>query len=82
MGQSDLPLASGEDHVRAFERLGWQRRASARGKKSNHVVLTRPGSTVTLSIPSHKEVKRRLIQKQIQLAGISEAAYLAAFKSK
>jgi predicted RNA binding protein YcfA (HicA-like mRNA interferase family) len=79
VGQKDLPLAAGEEHVRAFERLGWTRRSSARGKKGNHTLLTKPGFTVTLSIPSHSQVKRTLIQKQIRLAQVTEAQYLEAF---
>jgi len=32
-----------------------------------------------LSIPDHKEVKRALLQKQIQRAGLTESQYLDYF---
>jgi HicA toxin of bacterial toxin-antitoxin, len=74
MGQKNLPLASGEDHARAFERCGWKRR-----KTASHIILTREGYAATLSIPNHKQVKRGLVQAQIRTAGLTEAEYLAAF---
>ena len=77
MGQSDLPLASGSEHVKAFERAGWACVKRRRGNK--HFVLTKEGKG-HLSIPDHKQVKRTLLQKQIQLAGLTEAEYIAHFK--
>jgi hypothetical protein len=78
MGQSDLPLASGEKHVKAFERLGWNCCAKTK-RKNPHFLLEKEGMKATLSIPAHPEVKRRIVQKQIQLAGITEEEYIAAF---
>lgn len=76
MGQRDLPLASGEQHVKAFERAGW---TVARKAKGAHFILTKEGCPHALSIPDHGEVKRTLLQKQIRLAGITEQEYLALF---
>jgi hypothetical protein len=78
MGQSNLPLANGDAHASAFERLGWTRDRKRRGRGA-HILLTKAGVRVTLSIPEHHEVKRTIIAKQIKLAGISEEAYLKAF---
>lgn len=79
MGQADLPLASGDEHVKAFTRLGWKLQPK-RGKGS-HMVLTKAGMIPTLSIPAHREVKRALLAKQIKNAGVTEAEYLAAFNA-
>lgn len=76
MGQSDLPLASGTEHVKAFERLGW---GCIRRSKKGHFILGKSGVVCCPSIPDHKQVKRTLLQKQLRLAGISEEQYLASF---
>jgi hypothetical protein len=81
MGQKDLPLASGEEHVKAFCRLGWDMCLKTK-RKNPHFLLEKEGHSATLSIPAHKEVKRTLIQGQIRLAGISEADYLDAFHKR
>jgi hypothetical protein len=81
MGQSDLPLASGGEHVKAFKRLGWEVCLKTK-RKNPHFLLEKEGESPTLSIPAHDEVKRALLQKQIQLAGISEAQYIAAFHKR
>lgn len=74
MGQKNLPLASGVEHVAVFERCGWTCR-----RKGNHLILTKEGHPATLSIPNVREVKRQLLQAQIRLAGITEKEYLDAF---
>jgi predicted RNA binding protein YcfA (HicA-like mRNA interferase family) len=79
MGQSQLPLASGTAHVKAFCRDGWEER---KGKgKSNHHILIKPGNPATLSIPDHPQVKRTLLQKQIQRAGLTEERYLELYRA-
>jgi hypothetical protein len=78
MALSDLPLASGLDHARVFQkRFKWVVR-----RKANHIVLTHPNVPgVTLSIPNHKEVKRPLLHSQILKAGQTDEKYRAAFDS-
>ncbi len=77
MGQRDLPLAAGSAHVKAFQRAGWT--CLKRRGNGKHFILTKGGNG-HLSIPDHKEVKRALLQKQIQRAGLTEAEYVAFFK--
>jgi hypothetical protein len=77
VGQSDLPLASGAAHVKAFERAGWTCVKRRRGNK--HYILTMEGKS-HLSIPDHKQVKRTLLQKQIQRADLTETEYIALFR--
>lgn len=71
-----LPVVSGQKAVAAFERDGWQviRRASS------HIILIKPGSRVTLSIPDHKEVDRGLLRDQIRKAGLSVEDFTALLR--
>jgi hypothetical protein len=78
MGQSNLPVACGRDHARAFQRLEWVLDTKRRGR-GTHFLLTKPGLRPTLSIPDHHEVKRTIIASLIKLAGVSEEEYLRAF---
>lgn len=76
MGNRDLPLASGDRHARAFERLGWTREAKA--GKGSHIIVAKDGRRVT--IPGHREVSRATLATALKAAGIGHADYLAAFK--
>ena len=79
MSLSDLPVAGGDAHKKAFERLGW---AHDRTKSSHHIMV-KDGFN-PLSIPCHKgrDVKRALLAKLLEIAKISEQDYLAAFRGK
>jgi hypothetical protein len=79
VGQGDLPLASGRQHARAFERRGWTQHPN-RGK--GHIILTKPGHTATLSVPDHDEVKRATLAKLIVAAGMTIEEYCKAFRRK
>jgi hypothetical protein len=79
VGQSDLPLAAGAEHVKAFKRAGWTQERKA---KDAQFVLSHEECEHALSIPDKREVKRGLLQKQIQLAGLTEEEYLACFYPK
>ncbi len=77
MGQSDLPVASGERHARAFERAGLQ--PLGRRGRGKHFLLQKPGSQHVISVPDHREVKRALIASQLKLAGISIQDYVSRY---
>jgi predicted RNA binding protein YcfA (HicA-like mRNA interferase family) len=62
-----LPVVSGADAVRRFERAGW---SVTRGKGS-HVMMTRSGTITTLSIPQHRELDRGLLRALIRAAGLT-----------
>jgi len=64
---TDLPVVSGAEAVRRFERVGW---AVAR-RKGSHVMLTHPGVRATLSIPQHRELDRGLLRALIRAAGMA-----------
>ena len=69
-----LPVLRPREVVRAFERLGWQ---IAR-QKGSHIILTRPGSTVTLSIPDHDEVARGTLRALIAKGGLTVDQFISA----
>jgi predicted RNA binding protein YcfA (HicA-like mRNA interferase family) len=62
-----LPHISGRETVRALQRVGWQE-ARQRG---SHVVLTKPGSLYTLSVPLHPVLRPGLLRDLIRKAGLT-----------
>ena len=67
-----LPVVSGREAVRAFERDGW-RFSRQRG---SHMVLNKPDVRHNLSIPDHREVSRDLLSKEIKKAGLTTAEFI------
>ncbi|HUO04629.1 MAG TPA: type II toxin-antitoxin system HicA family toxin [Candidatus Binataceae bacterium] len=64
---SSLPVCSGADAIRAFERDGW---IKAR-QHGSHVTLSKPGNPAILTVPLHRELDRGLLRGLIRKAGIS-----------
>ena len=62
-----LPRISGKEAVRAFERAGWK----VARQRGSHVVLSKPGSILTLSIPQHRVLGPGLLRDQIRKAGLT-----------
>jgi len=62
-----LPVVSGREARRAFERAGW----SFNRQRSSHMILTKPGIAVNLSIPDHRELDRGLLRGLIRDAGMT-----------
>ncbi len=62
-----LPRISGRKAVRAFQRAGWE---IAR-QRGSHVILTKPGSIYTLSIPLHRVLGPGLLRDLIRKAGLT-----------
>jgi predicted RNA binding protein YcfA (HicA-like mRNA interferase family) len=69
-----VPLLRPREVVRAFERLGWQ----VARQRGSHIILTKQGSAVTLSIPDHPQVARGTLRALIVKAGITIEEFLAA----
>jgi len=61
-----LPVVSSVDAVKAFERAGWRVK-----RWSNHIIMTKPGSIVSLSIPNHREIAKGTLRKLTRLAGLT-----------
>ena len=62
-----LPLISGREAIRAFEKAGWVQR----GQVGSHVTMEREGHVATLSIPLHRELGRGLLRALIRDAGMT-----------
>ncbi|MBT9131198.1 type II toxin-antitoxin system HicA family toxin [candidate division NPL-UPA2 bacterium Unc8] len=58
-----LPVISGKQAVKAFQKAGWyvDRRA-----RSRHIIMKKNGMKTTLSIPEHKELDRGLLRALIR----------------
>jgi len=59
---------------RTFERLGW----TFRRQTGSHMILTREGSLVSLSIPDHRELAPGTLRKLIRLSSISIEGFRSA----
>ena len=58
-----LPAISGQEVVRVFESFGWE----VVRQRGSHIIMTREGEIVTLSIPNHKEVAKGTLRSLIRL---------------
>ncbi|OWY71816.1 hypothetical protein B7486_09150 [cyanobacterium TDX16] len=63
----NLPVLSGKDAVKAFERAGWR----VDRQRGSHVVMLKSGHIASLSIPQHKELAKGTLRSLIRAAGLS-----------
>ena len=68
-----LPVMSGCEAVRQFEKFGWTFARQA----SSHIILIKPGEIVTLSVPDHREVAKGTLRKLIRDAGLTVDQFVA-----
>jgi predicted RNA binding protein YcfA (HicA-like mRNA interferase family) len=62
--------------TRAFERLGW-----VFGRRhGSHMILTTVGSSVSLSIPDHRERAPGTLRKLIRLSGATVEQFTRALR--
>jgi predicted RNA binding protein YcfA (HicA-like mRNA interferase family) len=71
-----LPVISGREAIRVFERLGWQ----IVRQRGSHVILTREGCMTTLSVPDHRELDRGTLRSLIRAAGVTVDEFLPRLK--
>ena len=62
-----LPVCSGADAIRAFERAAWTRAS----QKGSHVTLIKSGAAVVLTVPLHRELGPGLLRSLIRKAGMT-----------
>jgi predicted RNA binding protein YcfA (HicA-like mRNA interferase family) len=62
-----LPRISGREAVRALEKAGWE----VARQRGSHVVLIKPGSIYTLSLPLHRVLGPGLLRDQIRKAELT-----------
>jgi len=67
-----LANISGKEAVVAFEKAGWSRA----GQVGSHVVMTKTGLRVNLSIPQHKELSIGTLRALIRHAGLTVEKFL------
>ena len=67
-----LANISGKDAAKAFQKAGWQ----VRGQVGSHLVLTRPGIRVNLTVPQHAELAPGTLRALIRTAGLSVDEFL------
>jgi len=68
-----LPVVSGAQAVKAFERAGWR----VDRQRGSHVVLLRPGHIASLSIPQHPELAPGTLRALIRAATMSVEEFSA-----
>jgi predicted RNA binding protein YcfA (HicA-like mRNA interferase family) len=62
-----LPVVSGADAVKAFERAGWR----LDRQRGSHAVMLKTGHIASLSIPQHRELAPGTLRALIRAAGIT-----------
>ena len=63
----NLPALSGKEVVQTFENLGW---VVAR-QSGSHIIMTKEGEIVTLSVPNHREVAKGTLRSLIRSANLT-----------
>ena len=59
-----LPLISGSQAVKAFQRAGWR----VDRQRGSHVVLLKAGHIASLSVPQHKELAPGTLRSLLRTA--------------
>jgi len=62
-----LPIISGKEAIKIFQKAGW----IVSHQKGSHVILTKTGKYVNLSIPLHKELDTGTLRGLIRDSGMS-----------
>jgi predicted RNA binding protein YcfA (HicA-like mRNA interferase family) len=62
-----LPVISGEEAVRAFQRAGWH----VDRRRGSHVVMLKSGSIASLSVPQHSELAPGTLRALVRAAGMT-----------
>jgi predicted RNA binding protein YcfA (HicA-like mRNA interferase family) len=71
-----LPIVSGKEAVRAFQRLGFQ----IDRQRGSHVVMKKstPSGEVGCVIPMHKEIAAGTLRSALKMAGVSVEEFKTA----
>jgi predicted RNA binding protein YcfA (HicA-like mRNA interferase family) len=68
-----LPVLSGAEVVRAFEKAGWR----LDRQRGSHAILVKPGHIASLSVPQHKEVAPGTLRAFIRSSGMAVDEFAA-----
>jgi predicted RNA binding protein YcfA (HicA-like mRNA interferase family) len=69
-----LPVLSGREVVKVFASFGWE----VSRQSGSHVIMTKSGETITLSIPDHKEVAKGTLRSLIRAANLTVDEFTTA----
>ncbi len=71
---SHVPVISGRKVAQTFQRFGW----TVDRQQASHIIMTKAGEVVSLSVPDHKEVARGTPRNLIRAANVTVDQFLAA----
>jgi predicted RNA binding protein YcfA (HicA-like mRNA interferase family) len=71
-----LPVLSGQQAVKVFEKFDWK----VSRQRGSHIIMTKEGETITLSIPSHREVARGTLRSLIRSANLTIEEFIKVVK--
>ena len=69
---SKLPVLSGRECIEILKKHGFE----VRRQKGSHLILRQNSSTITLTIPDHKELDRGTLRAIIRQSGLSLKQFL------
>jgi len=69
-----LPVLSGKEDVRVFERFGWM----VARQSSSHIIMIKTGEIASLSIPNHREVAKGTLRSLIRSANLTVDQFVKA----
>jgi predicted RNA binding protein YcfA (HicA-like mRNA interferase family) len=69
-----LPNISGDQAVRAFQRLGWE----VARQRGSHIIMVKAGERASLSVPKHNPVAKGTLRSLIRSAGLTMDEFIAA----
>ena len=64
---AQLPVVSGRQARHVFEKVGWV----FDRQRGSHMILIKPGTSLNLSVPDHRELDRGLLRGLIRDAGMT-----------
>ncbi len=67
-----LPSVSGERAVRIFQKAGWIKDR----QHGSHVILIKPGTSVSLSVPQHRELAPGTLRSLIRASGMAVTQFV------
>ncbi len=70
-----LPVVSGRQAIRAFQKAGFQ----VRRQRGSHIVMTKPDCPDTLSIPQHRVVMPGTLRALIRKASLTVEDFVELF---
>ena len=71
-----LPVLNGQQTVKVFEEFGWE----VSRQRGSHIIMTKAGEIVTLSVPNHREVARGTLRSLIRSANLTIEEFTKSIK--